>query len=266
MLRKIMLLLVSLVLGVSVAQAKVVSQEVTYKAGGVTMKGFLAWDKDIKGKRPGILVVHEWWGHNQFARKRALLLAGMGYTALAVDMYGNGKTAAHPDDAGKFAAEVNKNMPVAKQRFEAAMKVLAKHPSVASGDLAAIGFCFGGGVVLNMARAGENLKGVVSFHGPLATDTPAQAGKVKAKIEVLTGADDPMVPKDQVAAFEKEMDAAGVSYHLTSYPGVKHSFTNPDADQLGKTFNLPLAYDAEADQDSWKQMDAFFVSLFGPRP
>lgn len=264
--RKIMLLLASLVLGVSVAQAKVVGQEVTYKAGGVTMKGYLAWDKDIKGKRPGVLVVHEWWGHNQYARKRALLLAGMGYTALAVDMYGDGKTAAHPDEAGKFAAAVNKNMTAAKQRFEAAMKLLAKQKSVAPGEMAAIGYCFGGGVVLNMARAGEDLKGVASFHGPLATDTLAQKGKVKAKIAVFTGADDPMVPAAQVEAFKKEMDDAGVSYQLTSYPGAKHSFTNPDADELGSKFNLPLAYNAEADQDSWKQLDAFLVSLFGPRP
>ncbi|NTV96217.1 MAG: dienelactone hydrolase family protein [Thiobacillus sp.] len=263
--RHILLLLATMILGISVAQAKVIGKEVTYAANGVNMKGYLAYDKDIKGKRPGVLVVHEWWGHNQYARKRALLLAGMGYTALAVDMYGDGKTADHPDTAGKFAAEVSKNMPVAKARFEAAMKTLAKQATVAPGQIAAIGYCFGGGVVLNMARAGEDLKGVASFHGPLATDTPAEKGKVKAKVAVFTGADDPMVPKAQVEAFSKEMDAAGVSYTLTSYPGVKHSFTNPAADELAAKFKLPLAYNADADQDSWKQLDAFLVSLFGPR-
>ncbi|WP_206199437.1 dienelactone hydrolase family protein [Parasulfuritortus cantonensis] len=264
--RHILLVLAALILGVSTAQAKVVGKEVTYTANGVTMKGYLAYDKDIKAKRPGILVVHEWWGHNQFARKRALLLAGMGYTALAVDMYGNGKTADHPDDAGKFAAEVSKNMPVAKARFEAAMKLLAKQPTVAPGQIAAIGYCFGGGVVLNMARAGEDLKGVASFHGVLATDSPAQKGKVKAKIAVFTGEDDPMVPKEQIRAFTKEMDDAGVDFRLTSYPGAKHSFTNPDADQYAKKFNLPVAYNAEADQDSWKKLGEFLDSLFGPRP
>jgi dienelactone hydrolase len=263
--RNILFSLAALLLGMSVAQAKVVGEEVSYTDKGVTMKGYLAYDKHIKGKRPGILVVHEWWGHNDYARKRALLLAGMGYTALAVDMYGDGKTANHPDDAGKFAAEVSKNMPMAKSRFEAAMKTLKKHPSVAGDQIAAIGYCFGGSVVLNMARQGVDLKGVASFHGSLATDAPAAKGKVKAKVAVYTGADDPMVPKSQVQSFTKEMDAAGVEYRVASFPGVKHSFTNPAADEYGKQFKLPLAYNAEADVDSWKQLSDFLEELFGKR-
>lgn len=263
--RTLMLLLATLVLAASTAQARVVGEEVSYTADGVTMKGYLAYDRNIKGQHPGVLVVHEWWGHNDYARKRALMLAGMGYTALAVDMYGDGKTADHPDDAGKFAAEVSKNMPAARARFEAAMKLLARHRTVAPGQIAAIGYCFGGGVVLNMARAGVDLKGVASFHGSLPAVTPAEKGKVKAKIAVFTGADDPMAPKAQVDAFAQEMDAAGVEYRLVSYPGVKHSFSNPDADEYGKKFKLPLAYDSEADQDSWKQLDEFLVELFGPR-
>jgi dienelactone hydrolase len=243
----------------------VVGEEISYTDNGVTMKGYLAYDKGIPGKRPGVLVVHEWWGHNDYARKRALLLAGMGYTALAVDMYGDGKTADHPDDAGKFAKDVSKNLPMAKSRFKAAMKVLDRHPSVESGQLAAIGYCFGGGVVLHMARMGLDLKGVASFHGSLPTETPAGKGKVKAKVAVYTGADDPMAPKAQVDAFEQEMKQAGVDYRLVSYPGVKHSFSNPAADEYGKKFNLPLAYDAEADKDSWKRLGEFLVELFGKR-
>jgi dienelactone hydrolase len=253
-------------LAASAAQARVVGEEVSYTDNGVTMKGYLAYDKSIQGKRPGVLVVHEWWGHNDYARKRALLLAGMGYTALAVDMYGDGKTADHPDDAGKFAKAVAGNLPMARSRFEAAMKVLNGHRTVDAGQLAAVGYCFGGGVVLHMARQGVDLKGVASFHGSLPTETPAEKGKVKAKVAVFTGADDPMAPKSQVDAFAREMEQASVDYRLVSYPGVKHSFTNPAADEFGRKFNLPLAYNEEADKDSWAQLGEFLTGLFGPRP
>lgn len=263
--RKFLLILATLLLGTAAAQAKVVGKEITYADHGVKLKGYLAYDNAIKGKRPGILVVHEWWGLNDYARKRARMLAGMGYTALALDMYGNGKTASHPDDAGKFAAEVNNNMPVEKSRFEAAMKLLEANKTVAKGQIAAIGYCFGGGVVLNMARLGEPLKAVASFHGALPTDTPAKPGVVKAKVAVFTGADDPMAPKKVVDAFVEEMKNAGVDYTLTVYPGAKHSFTNPDADRLGKEFNLPLAYNAAADRDSWKRLEELLTSVFGPR-
>jgi dienelactone hydrolase len=263
--RKLMFVLATLFMGAACAQAKVVGEEVDYTDNGVTLKGYLAYDKDIKAKRPGVLVVHEWWGMNDYARKRARMLAGMGYTALAVDMYGDGKTASHPDDAGKFASMVSKNMPLEKSRFEAGMKLLESHKTVEKGQIAAIGYCFGGGVVLNMARLGEPLKAVASFHGTLATDTPAKPGVVKAKVAVFTGADDPFAPEAQVAAFGDEMKAAGVDYRLVSYPGAKHSFTNPDADRLGKQFNLPLAYNAAADKDSWKQLGEFLDSVFGPR-
>lgn len=263
--RKFMFLFAALLLGTTVVHARVVGEEVSYIDNGVTMKGYLAYDKNIKGKRPGVLVVHEWWGHNDYARKRAMMLAGMGYTALAVDMYGDGKQADHPDDAGKFAKEVSKNMPVARARFDAAMNLLKQHKSVQADQMAAIGYCFGGGLVLNLARQGIDLKGVASFHGSLATDTPAEAGRMKARVAVFTGADDPMVPKAQVEAFTKEMEKAGVQYQLASYPGVKHSFTNPAADEYAKKFKLPVAYDAEADRDSWGQLGEFLTELFGKR-
>ena len=247
---------------ITAAQAAIVGEEVNYKADGTVMKGYLAYDDSIKDKRPGVLVVHEWWGHNPYARKRAKMLAELGYVALAVDMYGDGKQAEHPDEAGKFAAEVRENMPEARARFEAALKLLREQPTTDPAHIAAIGYCFGGGVVLEMARAGEPLDGVVSFHGSLGTAHPAAAGAVKTKIRVFTGADDPFVPPEQVAQFRQEMDAAGADYQVEVLPGAKHSFTNPDADALGQRFDLPLQYNAEADQKSWTEMQAFFQSIF----
>lgn len=258
------MLLVSLFcLAAPAAQAAVQGREVSYRADGTTLKGYLAWDDAIQGRRPAVLVVHEWWGHNAYVRKRAEMLAGLGYTALAVDMYGDGKQANHPDEAGKFAAEVSKNMPLAKARFEAGMRLLRQQQTVDATRIAAFGYCFGGGVVLNMARSGEDLKGVASFHGSLATDHPAQPGKVKARIISFTGEADPMIPADAVAAFRKEMESAGANFRVITYPGAKHSFTNPDADELGRRFNLPLAYDAAADRDSWQQATAFLREVFG---
>jgi dienelactone hydrolase len=215
-------------------QTVVQSQEVTYRAGDTVLKGYLAYDDSIQGRRPGILVVHEWWGHNAYARKRARMLAELGYTALAVDMYGEGKQAAHPGDAGKFASEVKQNLPLAKERFMAAMELLKQQPTVDSTHIAAIGYCFGGGIVLEMARAGLDLDGVVSFHGSLGTTNPARSGVVKAKVLVLNGADDPFVKPEHITGFKQEMDTAGVSYLFVNYPGVKHSFTNPDADSFGQ--------------------------------
>jgi dienelactone hydrolase len=244
------------------APAAVKEMEVTYGAGETTMKGYLAYDEAIGGKRPGILVVHEWWGLNDYARKRARMLAELGYTALAIDMYGAGKTASHPDDAGKFAGELRQNLPLAKARFLAALDLLRQRPQVDAEKIAAIGYCFGGGVVLEMARAGVDLKGVASFHGSLDTANPASPGTVKAKVLVLNGADDTFVTPEQIAAFKKEMEAAGVDYRFVNYPGAKHSFTNPEADAFGKKFNLPLAYDQETDRKSWQALQDFFAEIF----
>jgi len=256
-------LFLSLLMIASAAEAAVQGNEISYQADGVTLKGYIAYDDAIKGKRPAVLVVHEWWGHNEYARKRARMLAELGYTALAVDMYGEGKQATHPKDAGMFAAEVSKNMPVAKARFEAGMDVLRKNATVNADEMAAIGYCFGGGVVLNMARMGADLKGVASFHGSLGTSEPAQPGKIKARIISFTGEADPMISADKVAAFEQEMKAAGADFYVVTYPDAKHAFTNPEADELGKKFNIPLAYDAHADKDSWHKMTLFLREVFG---
>jgi dienelactone hydrolase len=261
--KRIGLLAAISLLSVPVAQAAVKGEEVEYRANGTVLKGYIAYDEAVKGKRPGVIVVHEWWGHNDYARKRARMLAELGYTALAVDMYGGGHQAHHPQDAGKFSGELRKNLALARKRFDAGMRVLKGHRTVDGKRIAAIGYCFGGAIVLEMARLGEPLKGVVSFHGNLTTEQPAKAGRVKARLLVLTGAADQFVPDTQVESFRKEMDAAKVSYRVVSYPGAKHGFTVPEADQSGKEFNLPLAYHAEADHQSWAEMRAFLKEVLG---
>lgn len=248
--------------GAGPAAAALRTGVVEYRLGDETFSGYLAWDDAVEGRRPGVLVVHEWWGHNPYARRRAEMLAGLGYTAFALDMYGAGRLAEHPDEAKAFMSAVTANMPVAEARFGKALEVLQRQDTVDPERVAAIGYCFGGGMVLHMARAGMDLDGVASFHGSLGTQSPAQAGRVKASVLVLNGAADPFVPPEQVQAFEQEMQAAGVDFTLVNYPGVKHSFTNPDADRFGKQFDMPLAYDAGADADSWEQLQAFLKRIF----
>lgn len=246
----------------TIVSAAVHTEEVTYSAGGTNMKGYLAYDDAAKAKRPGVLVVHEWWGLNDYARSRARMLAESGYVALALDMYGDGKQTTHADEAMKFYTEVMSNMDALKARFDAAVQVLKKNPHVDPDRVAAIGYCFGGTVVLNMAASGEDLDGVASFHGGLSIKTPPQPGTVKAKIRVYTGAEDPFVPPTDVAAFKKMMDDAKADYKVTSYPGAKHSFTNKDADTLGKAEKMPLEYNADADHKSWADMLQFFKQIF----
>lgn len=236
--------------------------EVSYVAEGVTYKGHLAVNTTVNGKRPGVLVVHEWWGLNDHARNRARMLAELGYTALAVDMFGEGKQAAHPEDAGRFAGEVFKNLESGKNRFLAAMELLKKHETVEPSRIGAIGFCFGGGVLLHMARMGVDLKGIVSFHGSLATQMPAQPGRVRARILVCNGGDDPFVSREEIENFLAEMANAGAHFTFSSYPGAVHGFTNPAATDYGTRFNLPLAYNAAADSASWSEMKQFFADVF----
>jgi len=259
----IVTIIAALAAGSAFAAPKIEGKTVEYTAGGMTMKGYLAYDANRQGKRPGVLVVHEWWGHNEYARMRARMLAEMGYTALAVDMYGDGKQAMHPDEAGKFSSEVMQHfLDTGKARFEAAMEFLKKQPTVDPGRMAAIGYCFGGGVVLNMARQGADLKAVASFHGSLAAVKPAEAGGVKAKIRVYNGADDKFTSPQAIDAFKKEMSDAKVDFKFINYPGAVHSFTNPDATELGKKFNLPMmAYNEKADKESWADLTKFFAEV-----
>mgnify|MGYP001591639819 FL=1 len=258
-------LLLGLVLALSVAPAfaAIKGETVTYKAGDTVLKGYLAYDDAVQGKRPGVLVVHDWWGHGDFVRDRARALAALGYTALAVDMYGNGKQVEHPDDAGKLSGTVRGNLPVMKARFNAARDVLGKHGTVDAKRIAAIGYSFGGSTVLEMARQGTDIAGVVNFYGDLTTQNPAPKGGIKTKILVLNAADDAMIPPEQINKFKREMASAKADYKFVNYPRTKHLFTRPDADALAKKYNLPLAYDAEADKQSWVEMQVFFKHIIG---
>jgi dienelactone hydrolase len=189
------------------------------------------------------------------------MLAELGYTALAVDMYGEGKVVTTPDEAGKLSSEAMKNFEATKARFTATVDFLKGQPTIDPNRMAAIGYCFGGGVVLNMARQGVDLKGVVSFHGSLTAVKPAQAGSVKAKILVLSGGADKFATPDQIEAFKQEMKAADADFRFISYPGALHSFTNPEATELGKKFNMPMAYNEKADKESWNEMKGFLSTV-----
>ena len=255
-------LLVSGVARLASAEPKVTGETIRYTTQGVTMVGYLAYDQNGKDPRPGVLVVPEWWGLNDYARTRARMLAEMGYAAFAVDMYGGGKVAAGPEDAQKLSSEVMKNFDAGAARFNAAMTVMKRHPAVDPSRIAAIGYCFGGGVVLNMARRGADLKGVASFHGSLTPVKPAQPGAIKAKILVLTGASDKFVPPQQVEQFMEEMTGARADFRVISYPDAMHSFTNPEADGLAKTFHMPIGYNADADKKSWEALTGFLKGIF----
>ena len=238
------------------------TSEISYQVGDQEFTGYLAYDDSVKGKRPGVLVVHEWWGHNEHARKRAEMLAGAGYTAFALDMYGAGKLAEHPNDAKAMMMAMFGNMEESTKRFRAAKNILMEHNTVASDKIAAIGFCMGGGLSMAMGRMGEDLDGIVVLHGTIGSKTPVAKGVMKAQVLAMIGGDDPNIPKEQIDSFKKEMDAAGVKYEVVVYPGVKHSFTNPAATELGKKFNAPLAYDEAADKDSWKRTQKFLKDIF----
>ncbi len=211
-----------------------------------------------------MVVVHEWWGLNDYAKRRARDLAGLGYSALAIDMYGDGKNTEHPNDAMAFMQAALKDGATASARFQAGLDLLRKQPQTDPDKLAAIGYCFGGKVVLDAARQGVPLAGVVSFHGALVTNTPATPGSVKAKVLVEHGALDSMVTQDNVTAFKSEMDKAGADYKFVSLKGAKHGFSNPDADRLshGEHGGPDIGYNKEADEKSWADMQKFFKKIF----
>lgn len=244
------------------AQAKIVGENVLYTVDGETFKGYIARDTEWSSPRPAVLVVHEWWGHNAYARRRANMLAGQGYVAMALDMYGAGKLAKHPDDAKAFMMATLQTENAVKARFDRARELLAERPYVDSTRTAAIGYCFGGGVVINMARAGEDLAGVVSFHGALGPIQSPEPGSIKAPLLVLNGEADPFVPPELVQQFKEEMELAEADLTYVGYPGVQHSFTNPGATAVGKEFGMPLVYDKDADEDSWKRALAFLRKVF----
>lgn len=241
--------------------SSVKGEEVTYHDGSNILKGYVAYDEKQEGKRPAILVVPEWWGNNDYSRTRAGMLAELGYIAIAVDMYGDGKIADNPGDAQTYATPFYKDPQLGKSRIEAAVKEITSYPQADASKLAAIGYCFGGTMVLNAAKLGMNFKGVVSFHGGLA-GVPATPGNTQAKILVCHGGADKFISDAEIKNFKENLDAENVPYSFKVYEGVTHAFTNPAATARGEKFNLPLAYDEAADKQSWVDMQDFFKTIF----
>jgi dienelactone hydrolase len=245
-------------------------ENVTYTGDSVTMDGYIVYDENNKGKRPAILVVHEWWGLTDYPKFRAKELAKLGYVAMAVDIYGNGKIANNPDSAAEFALTFYKDPLKAKARLDAAIVKIKTYSQVDTENIAAIGYCFGGSLLLNSVRLGDDLKGVVCFHGsPIGSfhgnpsgGTPLKKELLKSKILICHGAADSYVPQKDVDQFKKQMDSIGAAYIVKVYQGATHAFTNPQATELGKKFNMPIAYNGAADIASWKDMLIFFKGLF----
>jgi dienelactone hydrolase len=234
---------------------------ITYAGDNVTMNGYVVYDENKEGSRPAILVVHEWWGLNDYSKRRAKQLAELGYIAMAVDLFGNGRQADNPDSANKLATPFYNDPQMTKRRFDAALAQLKTYAQADTGKIAAIGYCFGGTMVLNLAKLGENLAGVVSFHGILP-GIPANKDLLKAKVLVCHGGSDPFVPKEQSDQFKHQMDSIGADYSFKVYEGATHAFTNPGATAIGKKFNIPIAYSPMADSTSWQDMKEFFGKIF----
>ncbi len=244
------------------ARAEVKTKEVTYTHGGTAFKGHLAWDDAAKGKRPGVLVVHEFWGLNDYARQRAEQLAGLGYVAFACDMYGEGQVTEHPEEAAQFAAAVRQNVPEWQARAQAALKVLRDDERVDPGKLAAIGYCFGGSTALELAYSGADLAAVVTFHAALPVPDETQARAIKAKVLINHGAADAFIPEETCQKVRAALEAAKVDYEFIYYGGAVHSFTVPGSEKVGRK---GMAYDAAADRRSWLEMLRLFDEVFGGR-
>ncbi|MHC4956565.1 MAG: dienelactone hydrolase family protein [Planctomycetota bacterium] len=251
---------IALFLIAPLARAEIVAKDFEYKDhldAQVTLQGHLAYDDAIKGKRPGVLIVHQWTGIGDHEKNVAKELAKLGYVAFAVDIYGKGVRPKDPASAGKEAGKYRKDRKLFRHRMLIAMAELVKTKMVADGKIAAIGYCFGGGGVLELARSGAPVAGVVSFHGNLDTPNPDDAKKIKGKVLVCHGADDPFVPDAQVAAFMKEMRAAKVDWQFNAYGGAVHSFTQPSAKMKGKP-----EYHEKAAKRAWKAMKDFLRECF----
>jgi dienelactone hydrolase len=255
------LVLLLALFSIQAAEAKVVTRNVEYRSNGTVLEGYLAYDDAAKGKRPGVLVVHEWTGIVDYTRDRARQLAELGYVAFAADIYGKGIRPKPPEEAGKVATQYMSNRMLLRERAAAGLSELKKQPNVDSSRVAAIGYCFGGTTVLELARSGADLKGVGSFHGQLNTPNPADAKNIKAKVVVFHGAEDKLVPKKDIEAFEQEMRSAKVDFSFIEYANALHSFTNP--------YNRPPAgmpgvaeYNEVADRRSWAALLNYFHEWF----
>ena len=231
-------------------QAEVKTEVIEYKVGNQTYQGYLAYD-DANKKAPGVLVFHEWWGLNEYAKQRTEMLAKLGYVAFAADMYGDGKVATHPQNAGAMASEVRANLADWQKRATAALEVLKKRPQVDPQNVAAIGYCFGGSTALQLAYTGADLKSVATFHAALPTPSEEQAAAIQAEVLVCHGADDKFISAESIQAFKERLKKADVKLNFVSFPGAVHSFTVKDA---GKHNNPGMQYQKEADAKSWELM------------
>lgn len=242
------------------ARSEIITSDVEYKIGDVTLQGYLAYDNSNSNKRPGVLIIHQWKGLSDYEKMRARQLAELGYVAFAADIYGKGVRPSDPKDAGQEAGKYYSDLNLYRERLNAALNELKMQPLVDPNNIAAIGYCFGGGGVLELARSGADIKGVVSFHGSLKTKDPSDANNIKCKVLIQHGAIDPNVPEEDVIAFKKEMEDAKVDYVLTEYAGAVHSFTMESA---GSDISKGSAYNEKADKRSWEAMKIFFGEIFG---
>jgi dienelactone hydrolase len=257
-LRSTLGLSLAFVLLAGAANAEIKTKEISYKDGDTELTGLLAWDDAADGKRPGVVVVHEWWGLNDYAKSRAEQLAGEGYVAFALDMYGDGKVTTHADEAGAWMKQIASNIETWARRAQLGLDVLKAQPQVDAGKIAAIGYCFGGATVMQMAYAGADVAAVVSFHGSLPP-APESVTSVKPRVLVAHGRDDAFIPKDRIAAFQDGLDRTGAKWEMTIYSGTRHGFTNPNAGDYGID---NIAYNETADKHSWAAMLRLFGEVF----
>ncbi|MEZ0260878.1 MAG: dienelactone hydrolase family protein [Alphaproteobacteria bacterium] len=263
--KKTFFALLALLLIAAPARAELIAKDIKYKDGETELTGYYVYDDAFTAPLPGVIVIHEWWGHNDYARRRADQLAALGYAVFALDMYGTGKMGMDPAEATALSKPFYDDRKLMVSRAEAGLNTLLAQPQVDATRTGAVGYCFGGTVALEMARKGIDLKGVAAFHAGLSTPERAEPARVKAQVLVLNGGDDAMVKQEERDNFVAEMKAAGVTFKNVDYPGALHAFTNPKATEIGERFKIPVAYHADADKKSWAEMEAFFARLFKPK-
>lgn len=255
--------LLGIIITSDAALAEVRSKALTYQDDGATLTGYLYWDDAVKARRPAVLVVHEWWGLNDYAKHRAEMLAKAGYVAFAMDMYGDKRVTEHAPEAQAWMEQITANVDAWRRRAMAALALIRSRPEVDPQSVAAIGYCFGGATVMQMAYAGADLKGVVSFHGSLPPAQGVQKGSIKPDILAAHGAADAFVPPERVREFQKSLDDAGATWTMAVYSGARHGFTNPDAGKFGIA---NIEYNARADAQSWQLMLDFLKGVFRKKP
>lgn len=258
-LSKCVMALALAVVGAQSAHAELKTQTVRYKDGDVQLHGYFAWDDSTKGKRPAVLVVHEWWGLNDYARMRADMLARLGYLAFAADMYGKGAVTEHPEQASTWSKQITANVEAWQKRALLGLDIMRTHQLADGTRTAAIGYCFGGTTVMQMTYAGAALDGVASFHGSLPVPTPDQARNVRSRVLIAHGSADSFIPPERIVQFQKALDDAGVNWQMVTYGGARHGFTNPSADIYGIE---NVRYHKKADERSWGELQRFLKELF----